>query len=102
MAIIDAALGVESMGTAPIDILRQAKSALAAGPLSADAADGYSDQLHAYLVEKNGQAVVQKDREDKAIRAAFEAFHSSVDYSGVEGMAVETESLLTGEAGDIL
>lgn len=66
-----------------------------------DAADEFSDQLHDFLVRKNGSPAVQRDREDKAIRAAFEAFTSTIEYSGLKGMATGTEALITGAAADI-
>ncbi|MDE9366391.1 hypothetical protein PZ938_12335 [Luteipulveratus sp. YIM 133132] len=102
LAIIDVILEGRLVRQEPMNTLLRTRARLENSPLSDEDAEELSGELDNYLKRKNGSNVIRKDHEDKAIRAAFEVFYSAIEYSGLEGMALETEQLLNGEAADIL
>ena len=101
LAIVEIALASGCLTEVPARVLRETRRVLTQGPLSDDVGDRLSDELHDFLVAKNGQAFYLRDREDKIIRAAFEVFYSSVGDDSLESVTANVAALLDGSAADV-
>ena len=98
LAIVDAVISTRLLSSVPKALAVQIREALEDGALTGDVAEPLTDSLHDYLVAKNNFWFVVKDREDKLIRALFEAVHPTVAEDGLSTVVADVEALIEGSA----
>ena len=101
LAIVNAVLDKQILSSVPAKSVAKIREALRDGVLADDVAGARTDELHNYLVAKNGAWFVVRDREDKLIRAVFEAVYPTVAEDGLPTVVADVEALIDGSAAGI-